>query len=134
MKYSVSIELKRDFKVDIKGLIDWAKSNLSLDVEQYTDSWIQFNKEGSLTEDITGEYQSDEQKQLIEYYQSLVEVDEIVKLALPSRLVGSDLQAWEIAKKSEIAAITDFSALSDAQKKLWMGLPLTDAEKDSLGA
>lgn len=65
---------------------------------------------------------------------SLTEEDEDVKLAMPSRLEGQELKEWEAAKKAEIAAVTNYSSLSEAQKKLWMGLPLTDEEKDGLGA
>lgn len=134
MKYSVSLEYSHDFEVDCKGLCDWAKTNLDIDFEQSTDKWIVFTKEGALTPDGTGEYKSDEHKQLKEYYDSLTEAGEAVKLALPSRLQGQARRDWEAAKKAEIATVTDYSTLTEAQKKLWMGLDLTDAEKDGLGA
>ena len=133
MKYSVSLEYSHDFEIDCKGLCDWAKSTLDLDCQQHTGSWIIFSKDGELTPDGTGEYKSDEHKQLKEYYDALVEADEATQLALPSRLQGQARTDWEAAKKLEIAAITDYSTLTEAQKKLYMGLELTDAEKDGLG-
>lgn len=132
-RYSVVLQFSHDFKVDIKGLIKWAEDNLSLKLEQYNDSWISFYKESELTEDVTGEYKSDEHKQLNEHYNSLIEETEAINLALPSRLTGEELRSWEQSKKAEIAAVTDFSLLSEVQKKLWMGLSLSDDEKDSLG-
>lgn len=134
MKNSVELEYTHDFKIDCEGLCKWAETTLGLKMEQRTDNWIIFYKEGPLTEDITGEYKSDEHKQLTEYYLSLTEAEEDIKLALPSRLQGQAKADWEAAKKTEIALVTDFSLLTEAQKKLWMGLPLTDDEKDGLGA
>ena len=134
MKYSVILEYTHDFEIDCKGLCKWAEENLSLKMEQYNDSWIAFYKESELTPDATGEYKSDEHKQLTEYYNSLIEADEEAKLALPSRLQGQAAKEWEDTKKAEIAQVTDYSTLTEAQKKLWMGLPLTDEEKDALGA
>ena len=145
VKYSVSLELTHEFEIDIKGLIKWAKDNYDLDAVSWSEMSISFEKSTPLTpaplETIgEGEDQYEiqnfkyiEQKALREYYETLTEEAEAVKLALPSRLQGLDLDEWEAAKKAEIAAITDFSQLTDAQKKLWMGLALTDEEKDGLG-
>lgn len=133
MKYGVTIEITHDFPVDCKGLCEYAKT-LGLEMEMMTDKWISFSKEGELTPTEDENFKSEEHKLLKEHVDSLTEEDEAVKLALPSRLEGESLIVWEKAKKEEIAAVTDFSTLTEAQKKLWMGLPLTDEEKDGLGA
>lgn len=133
MKYEVTLEFTHDFTIDLKGLCVWAETTLSLTMDSSSDSWAIFSKEGELAEDITGEYSSDEKKQLIEYYNLLEEATEEISLAAPSRLTGQELIDWKETKKGEIALITDFATLTEAQKKLWMGLPLTDAEMDGLG-
>lgn len=133
-KYSVELEFTHEFDIDLKGLCEWADSTLNLKTEQYTEGWIIFSHEGELTEDETEEYKSDEHKQLKEYYDALTEEGEAAKLSQPSRLKGTALRDWQNSKKAEIASETDYSQLTEAQKKLWMGLELTDAEKDGLGA
>lgn len=134
MKYEVSLEFTHDFEIDCKGLCKWAETTLGLKMEQRTDGWITFSKEGELTPTEDEKYKSDEHKQLTEYYNSLEEATEEISLAAPSRLEGKALLDWMTAKKAEIATETDFSLLTEAQKKLWMGLPLTDEEMDGLGA
>lgn len=135
--YSVTLNMTHEYLVDMKGLIKWAKENMNLDPQQYNENWIIFEREEELTP-INGEgmenYKSQEHYDLEQHYLSLTEEGEEVKLTLPSRLQGQELQQWEAAKKAEIATITNYSSLSEAQKKLWMGLPLTDEEKDGLGA
>ena len=133
MKYEVSLEFFHDFEIDLKGLCEWAKTNLDISMESNSEAWISFSKDSELTEDLTGLYKSDEHKQLKEYYEGLEESSEEIALAAPSRLKGIALNEWKDTKKAEIAAITDYSTLSESQKKLWMGLPLTDAEMDGLG-
>lgn len=133
MKYSITLKLTHDFVIDTKGLIKWADENLSLKLEQYTDQWIAFYKEDSITPTEEEGYKSQEQFDIEEYYLSLTEEGEDIKLALPSRLEGKELKDWEDSKKTEIASITNFASLSAVQKKLWMGLQLTDEEKDELG-
>ena len=133
MKYEVILEFTHDFKIDVKGLCEWANTTLGLTVEYSSDSWVVFSKEGELTATIDENFKSDEHKQLKEYYETLEEATEEMSLAAPSRLKGQALIDWKDAKKGEIALITDFSTLTESQKKLWMGLPLTDAEMDGLG-
>lgn len=132
-KFSIELELTHDFEIDCMSFCEWAKDNLGLEKDVNVSGWLIFCKDGELTEDVTGEYSSDELKQLKEHYDSLTEGGEAAKLSLPSRLKGQDLADWKDSKKAEIAAITDFSSLSEAQKKLWMGLELTNEEKDGLG-
>jgi len=132
-RYNVSIELRQDFPIDVKGLKKWAKDNLELEFEMGSDNFISFYKEGELAATEDENFKSDEHKQLKEHHDSLIEEDEATKLALPSRLEGQVARDWESAKKAEIAAVTDYSLLTESQKKLWMGLPLTDEEKDALG-
>ena len=63
--------------------------------------------------------------------QDLVEAEEAAKRVLPSRdqeLAKSLLQA----QKEAILEITDYSTLTVLQKKIWMGLELSDDELDSL--
>lgn len=134
MKYSVILEYTHDFEIDVKSFIKWAEENLSLISEQRTDNWISFYKEGELTPPTDASFKSEEHKLIKEHYDSLTEEGEDVKLSLPSRLKDQAAVEWENTKKAEIALITDYSLLTTAQKKLWMGLPLTDEEKDSLGA
>ena len=134
MKYEVSLEFTHDFEIDCKGLCKWAETTLGLKMSMKTDGWIIFSKEGELTPTEDEDYKSDEEKQLKEYYNSLEESTEEISLAAPSRLEGKALSDWMMAKKAEIAAITDYSTLTESQKKLWMGLPLTDEEMDGLGA
>lgn len=133
-KYAVHLHITHDFPVDIKGIIEWAETNLSLEAESWNSEVICFEKDGALTPTEDENFRSDEHKQLQEHHDTLTEEGEAAKLALPSRLKGDDLISWTQAKKAEIAAVTDYSTLTEAQKKLWMGLDLTDAEKDALGA
>jgi len=132
-KYNVTLNLTQEFEIDCEGLCKWASENLNLVMEMRTDTWISFYKEGDLTPTEEEGYKSQEHYDLEQHLLSLTEEGEAVKLALPCRLKGQDYQDWEAAKKAEIAAIADFSTLTEPQKKLWMGLPLTDAEKDGLG-
>lgn len=132
MKKSVILNFTHNYEIDVKGLCNWADENLGLKTEMYNNQWISLYKEGDLTSTEQEGYKSQEQYDLEQYYLGLTEEGEQSKLLLPSRLEGEELQAWENTKKAEIAAITDFSALTEAQKKLWMGLPLTDEEKDGL--
>lgn len=133
-RYSVELQFTKEFPIDVKGLCKWADFTLGLKMEQATDNWILFYKESALTSTEDENYKSDEHKQLHEYYDALIEVDEATALSLPSRLSGLEYRTWLDAKKAEIVAVTDYSTLSAEQKKLWMGLELTDEEKDSLGA
>jgi len=118
MKYEVSLEYTHEFEIDCKGLCKWAETNLNLTMQMRTDSWIAFAKEGELTPTEDEDYKSDEHKQLIEYYNSLEESTEEMSLAAPSRLEGEALNAWILSKKGEIAQVTDFSTLTESQKKI----------------
>lgn len=63
--------------------------------------------------------------------QDLTEAEEAIKRALPSRNVELAKSLIK-AEKEAILLIEDLSTLSVLQKKIWMGLDLSDEELDSL--
>ena len=122
----INIELDwHEFDVDLKS----TESKMRLEHPSYIGN--------SAGEKLTLHFEADslttnEQQDIrLWFKQDLDETIEAAKRALPSR--DADLAKSLLdAEKEAIILITDFSTLTDLQKKIWMGLELTDEELDSL--
>lgn len=122
----INIELEwNNFKVDLKSL------EVKLRAEHV--SYIGNSAGQNLVLHFEADSLTIQEQQDIRLWwkQELVETEEAAKRALPSRnedLAKSLLQT----QKETILQITDFSLLTQLQKKIWMGLELSDDELDSL--
>lgn len=123
----ISIELEwRKFSVDLKSLeekmrLDHGASYLGNSADSKLTLYF---KDGSLTD-------NEIQNIKLWFKQTITKTEEDAKRALPSRnpQLAESLIA---AEKAAILLITNFSTLTKLQKKIWMGLELTDSEIDSL--
>lgn len=122
----INIRLEwHEFDVDLKSLHEQMQADYA--------SYIGASASGSLVLHFEADSLTMNEQQDIKLWwkQELDEAEEAAKRALPSRNASIAASLIE-AEKEAILQITDFSTLTELQKKIWMGLELSDDELDSL--
>lgn len=113
-----------DFQIDLVSLEKHLRDTYTSYVGNSADTILKlYFEDDSLTDQ--------EIQDIKDHWASLDEATEAAKRALPSRSQESK-EALLKAEKEAILLITDFSTLTELQKKIWMGLELTNDEIDSL--
>jgi hypothetical protein len=112
------------FPVDSSSLLVWCGANVPGYVSGVSD-------DNNLRLVTSAELNPTQQAAVKAHLASLVKETEASKLVLPHNLIGLDRVNFENAAKAVIATKT-FDQLSAAQKTLFMGGHLSDADYDSL--
>jgi hypothetical protein len=117
------------FLIDLPSLEVWLKFT-------FGESYISMRGTSTLSIRMSATMNEQQKVAIQSHLDSLTEASETTKRALPSRLRGKlgaikDLIQFEKAVKNHIAS-KDISSLTLAEKKMFMGTELTNAEYDTL--
>ena len=116
--YNVSMPWK-EFKVELSALHDWLKANAG-------EKYCGMSAHAALDIHFTEEPNDDIKLEIEVLWEGLTEADEKVKMDL-----AADLEAAVVTAKTALLTM-DLTTMNQAERKLFMNMPLTDDDKNSL--